>query len=827
RRIREFEEEYAAAKRVADDLTAELKKLVDESNAFSQGFYSARRDMESAQEEMMRVKNELNSLQAEVSKQNELIRLKEAELHRLKKGELTDFAPQLAELEFSWKELDRELKQVNFESMKFMGFERELMERIPKIEDSILDAREKIAESSTKLKSADAAGGRALEEVLNLRSKHKGIYGVVQELIRYDSKYAVPIGIAFGPRANFVVVDSIDTADKAIRHLKDNNLGRVSFIPLDQITPPAVPDNKRHLLDKKGAQTFILDLLKFDKKFKKAVEFVSTDTLLMDDLASAEKIVGEARIVTFDGELVEPSGLVTGGRARKLINPYQEAELLKEWGHKLDEFKLDKDKVIAELADLRERGGEVRKRKAELEVKQRGIEIELKHLKLAEAQMMEEQKDLRSAIKKLEQEIQDARKAVSDGDDGRSALIRKLSDLNVKMLESKQRIDLEKEQTFGTLVKEKEHKLSEMRITCSDLENKMNASRTQYSVYEKQFNSIDVQLRELDSESKNAREEQKKADDRIRGNKLVLRDKLEEQKKLSGSLKDFILQREKLDAAVSKFADEKSKLQFKLEKLSRDKQQLELRRVALETQLAEKKARLQEFIGVEILRNQREDDKPKFMVELKGLQSELEQLGPVNLRALEMFEEKAKEMLVQFERVEQLAAEREAVLNLITEVESKKGRAFMDVFNQVNQNFKQLFRQIFRGHGTLYLENPESPLEGGLTIQVQLENKEIKYLELMSGGEKSLIALVFLFAIQSVNPSSIYILDEADAALDADNSKKLSRLLAELSKQTQFMVVSHNEAVYKHANCLVGVAMAGREGSKLVEVKLSEAGEAH
>jgi len=127
---------------------------------------------------------------------------------------------------------------------------------------------------------------------------------------------------------------------------------------------------------------------------------------------------------------------------------------------------------------------------------------------------------------------------------------------------------------------------------------------------------------------------------------------------------------------------------------------------------------------------------------------------------------------------------------------------------------------VFQGTGTLFLENPQNPFEGGLSIEVRLENREVKYLDVMSGGEKALIALMFLFAIQSHNPSSTYVLDEADAALDAENSRKLSQLLKQLSKETQFIVVSHNEELFKNADCLVGVAMT-REGSKLVEVKLT------
>ena len=211
-----------------------------------------------------------------------------------------------------------------------------------------------------------------------------------------------------------------------------------------------------------------------------------------------------------------------------------------------------------------------------------------------------------------------------------------------------------------------------------------------------------------------------------------------------------------------------------------------------------------------------------MIVKSKELEQDIASLGPINMKALELFEEKTREFLQHKERLQQLENERKAVLVLIEEIEGRKKDTFMRSFLGVNENFQTLFKQIFDGEGTLVLENSEDPFAGGLTMQVRLENKEVKYLELMSGGEKSLLALIFIFALQGLNKSSVYILDEADAALDEENSRKLSELLKALARETQFIVVTHNETVYRNADCLVGVAMAGREGSKLVEVKLSE-----
>ena len=247
----------------------------------------------------------------------------------------------------------------------------------------------------------------------------------------------------------------------------------------------------------------------------------------------------------------------------------------------------------------------------------------------------------------------------------------------------------------------------------------------------------------------------------------------------------------------------------------------QVRLIATETRLQELKAQFMAFEGIDLLGSK---DKAELVIKSRELEAEITALGAINMRSIEIFEERAKEYSQHKERLSQLETEREAVIALITEIEGKKKGTFMQSFDLVNSNFQKIFQQIFPGEGSLVLENPDNPFEGGLTMQVKLENKDVKYLELMSGGEKSLLALIFIFALQGVNPSSVYILDEADAALDEENSRKLAMLLKALSKDTQFIVVTHNEAVYRDADCLVGVAMAGREGSRLVEVKLSQAG---
>ncbi len=820
-RLKELEQELSTVNKLLSEESAKLNALMKESERFSSSFHEARMVFEQANNEMLAVKEQLAALQAEVSKQEELKRLRENELQRLRTGEgIADYSEKKNALETRLKGEEAAVKELEEKINALFEEEKKANQRIAVLEDLILASREKIAEKEALLRSAGEGSSKALEVVLQLQEKMRGIHGTLQQLCSYSAKNALPVSVALGNKLNYVVVDDVDTAGKAIEELKKTRAGRVAFIPLNKIQAPPKPD--KALLKEKGAVAFIKDLLEYDERFEKAFAFACNNTILFDNLKNAEKLIGVARMVTQEGELVEQSGLVTGGFTQAKVNPFVEARELSEWREKLDQSKREKDAIIERLTRLRQEASELRRRKSEFEIKARTTQLELEHLAAEEEKVFKQHANLSAAVKELQKQIKECDLAISQGNEKRSELVRKLSDLNIRALEAKQKIDLEKEQRLGFTVRELEKKVSDYKVSASNLENQLKSLEAQKTVFERQLQSVLKQESEFNEEIEAARKDLKRADSEIKAARSALEEKTREQKRLSSALKDLIERREDAQKEVMRLGNDKGKLQFALDKVTRESNEVEVRKAVIETRLSDLKAQYAAFEGIELIQGKNAGDKPQMLVELKNLEEQAQALGQINMRAIEQFDQRAKELVEQKERVEQLENEKQAVLAIITEIEGKKIKTFMQAFDAVNENFKRLFNQIFSGQGELALENPENPFEGGLTMRVQLEGKEAKYLELLSGGEKSLLALLFLFALQSVNPSSIYVLDEADAALDAENSRKLSELLKKLSRNTQFLVVTHNENVYKNAECLIGVAM-GKEGSKLVEVKLGEA----
>ncbi len=823
-RISELEKEVKAASEILEREQNTLNKLLKESDAFTSDFHKARLFVENANAEMLTCKEKLSAVQAETGKFEEIRKLKAAELDRLKGGtEFQDISTNKKNLKEKLKPVSQAVADIDKHVTELYSREKKLNQELQDVEETLLSIRTKVAEFDSRLKTLkETDQSRGVSFILSL--KDKGVYGTVEALYTCKDEYALAVQASLGQRANYIVVDSARTAAKAIEELKKNRSGRAAFIPLDKIRVQSRAMEEEKLSKTKGCHGFLVDFVEFEKPYAKAFEYVFGSTLVFSTLKDAEPLIGKIRVATLDGQLAEASGVMLGGSAVQKLNTARERKMLEELKDKEKALQVSKDSLLNSLYSARDEITLKRKEKAKAELELKALEIEIAALTAREEALSQKKSNIVQAIKQLEEEIIHCDEEVVKADEERSQLIRNLSDLNVKALEAKQKIDLEKDKNFGFTIRERERKISDLKITLSDLSNQLSSLQSQRSVYGKQSNLLQKQLDDISEELQSAESTINEQSDAMKKSSRLLGEKQGEQRKLSSALKELYDKRDSIESDLQRIGTEKGKLEFERDKIDREVNSRNIRKAVVETMLTNLKTEFAPFEGIEIPNKDSivGEQKPHFLASSRQLQSDIDALGGVNLKAIELYSVKFSELQEQRSRVDQLRAEKEAVLKLIDEIEGKKILTFMAAFNIVNNNFKSLFKQVFKGNGELFLENGENPFLGGLTIKVQLENKEIKYLELMSGGEKSLVALMFLFAIQSYNPASVYILDEADAALDQENSRKLTQLLKKLSVDSQFLVVSHNQTVYKEADCLAGVAMTS-EGSALVEVKLNQA----
>ncbi len=822
-RLVELEKDSGEADAILKREQGELDKLLKESDAFSSDFHKAREFLQRANDEILSCKEKLSQVQADAGKFVEIKKLKEAELERLKGGSgfeelITNKKVLKDKLQGAAKAADAVERELN----ELYGREKRLNGELTEVEETLLSIRTKATEFDSRLKTLrETDQSRAVAYTLSLGDK--GVYGTVESLCGYADEYALAVQAALGARANYIVVDSGKTAAKVIDQLKSSRAGRAAFIPLDKIRAQSRTAEDEKYAKTKGCQGFLLDFVEFDRTYSKAFEYIFGSTLVFSSLKEAEPLIGKARIVTLDGQLAESSGVMLGGSALQKLNTARDRKLLDDLRDKEKALQASKDSVLTALYESRDQITLKRKEKAKSELELKAVEIELASITAREEALMQKKANIGNAIAQLQQEMDQCDKEVENADEERSSLIRQLSEINVKALEAKQKIDLEKDKNFGFTIREREKRVSDLKITLSDLNNQIASLQSQRGAYEKQSAMLQKQLSALDMELAEAGNAIKQHDELIKTSRASLKEKQEEQRSLSSALKELYDKRDAIENELQRIGTEKGKTEFERDKLDREVNSRNVRKAVVETMLLNLKAEYAPFEAIQIPSKEEltEAQKPQLVATTRQLQGDIDSLGGVNLKAIELYATKFNELQEQRSRVDQLRSEKEAVLGLINEIEGRKILTFMAAFNAVNANFKTLFKQVFKGNGELFLENMENPFLAGLTIKVQLENKEVKYLELMSGGEKSLVALMFLFALQTFNPSSVYILDEADAALDQENSRKLAHLIKQLSVDSQFLVVSHNQNVYKEADSLSGVAMTSN-GSAIVEVKLNE-----
>ena len=681
-----------------------------------------------------------------------------------------------------------------------------------------------------RLKARTESGARpnqlaAVDFLLSQRNLGKipGIRGTVEELADFDPKFKTAMQVAGGNRFQAVVVETDQVAEECIRLLRDEKRGRATFLPLNKMLPGR-PHGKSLVVSKAaGATGFALDLVKFEEALRPAFWYVFGETVVMDDLSHARSQMGGVRLVTLSGDLIEATGAISGG----YLDPSSQgrgadsAVELKRLGEEL------REKSAAETAarTALSKAGE-RLRTVSEELATRSIQDQSHQ---SSRQILE--KDLSAARGRLEAARERIAAASAEQKKAEAAFtraeeaVRRLAD---EIAALKAAISKAQEQYLGQLpealgaklrtLQEAAQKTSEERVQVNGELESVRASLAAL------VTSLDGRTKELD------------------GNRASIAAK---KKEIVQTEKSVRAAKEALDALKSveskqseaQRAQGEKKRAFEEERLTLTRKlgeaqaNLETRRSMLtqeETRLAVAEAKFHEL---EEARKQfpdpDPDEKPMSVEELKRkiatLGEQLAALGNVNLRAVEDYDaEKAR--LDEFgTEVQRLTAEKTEMVGLVHEIEKKKREKINEVVVRVNANYREIYGELSAGgEGEIALENPADPLAGGLLIKARPVGKTVARLEQLSGGEKSLASLAFIFSLQRYDPSPLYVFDEVDMSLDGLNAEYVGRMLRHNAERAQFIVISLRKVTLKFASHLYGVTMHGDGCSRVVGIHLDE-----
>ena len=361
---------------------------------------------------------------------------------------------------------------------------------------------------------------------------------------------------------------------------------------------------------------------------------------------------------------------------------------------------------------------------------------------------------------------------------------------------------------------EKFNEMNEERIS---IENRLAVIRTEMGHrIEKGIEERNRAIANFERDMQTAQNELQGLETGIREPMKELGEKEKEMMKATESNKVLEEQKERLQTKVKNIEEKKEKADEKISRSEKQINEINISKSKNEVRLADLKEEFAEFADAELIK---QANVQELREKIPAIEKEIKSLGAVNMKALESFEEKKKEVDELTGKAQKLDEERKAVLDMIDKIELKKLSIFMKCYQEISRKFSELYYSFFGGEGRLSLENQQNPLEGGLAIEAKYSEEKLKSIDAMSGGEKSMTALAFLFAIQSYEPAPFYIFDEVDAALDKENSLKLGKMIAGISRSSQFISITHNDSVIKEANQIIGVAL-NKQKSSVIGLRL-------
>ena len=839
----------------AVEVKEELKALVEEREGLLQdkaaqeaALVEAGRRLKALESDLQRLKadeaklkgelssydSELSSLEKEIKAQDQTIRERSESLHSkgLEKERLERLAQDLfAELEslraekeaagFEVKDLEWRVKELSKEGKDSSGSLKALQEQfyakknresqLTKMANELEQAVRNLTREYNHLRAEEEAAvnvargyNRAVKAVLEARDRGemKGVHGTIAELADVDPKYEIALNTAAGGRMQSIVVEDDEVASTAINFLKRNDLGRATFLPLNKMLD-GKPRGKA-LLAEREAAGFAIDLIKFDPEYRAAFWYVFGDTVVVDTLQEARRLMGGVRLVTVGGELIEASGAMVGGTVEGSKLKFGSAKgKADEVGEELRKATEQADKVSTELMAIRQEVAELDSKIREIGGADRGKGIELEGL---QKQLADQKARYKRVTETAEAKQAERERAVAQAAEVGLQITRMSADLDKLKEErearSKRLLEIAPAELSQKL-RDAQSSLVSVSQTLSEARSGHESMRLGAENRERRLKEMadqELQLRErlghLDAQGRTAAEKESK-----------LRVELAALKKIEDSMGREITalrdEKEKLLGQKGQAQADREKVLTKLETSNDFMIGLSTKRTLAEEKLQEV---MQEISKHNVTVNFPLPPLDDIRSEITLCENALSGMGAVNLRAIEDYDEKKARHVELRAETKRLEDQRDQLVALTDQLNERKKVNLLKVFDSVNSNFRRVYAELSGGgEAELLLENPQDPFQGGLVIKARPRNGKVLRLEALSGGEKSLTALAFIFALQEWQPSPFYLLDEVDMFLDAVNAEMVANRVKKSSSTAQFVQISLRKVTLNKADHIIGV----------------------
>lgn len=656
---------------------------------------------------------------------------------------------------------------------------------------------------------------------------NSGVDGVLASLISVDKKYETAIEVCLGQAMQNIVTNTETDAKRLIEYLRKNNLGRASFLPISSVHGKKIDKVKKV----NGIVGIASDLISYNKKYEGIILNLLGRTVIVENMDNAIALAKTNnytfRIVTLEGDVINPSGAISGGSVQqKTVNILGRSREIEELKQKIDEINLEIKKVTKEKEKYSESATDTIEEAARLEKELQTIEISYatkkQELELIEGQISKLEEKVAKLRKQLEN-IETEKKNIEAAKEGTKQVIANLE---------KEITELNEEITkFAELNKDDQTYINNLNTDITDL-------KISVSSFDESGISIDEMLERIGQDIENA-------NNNIENKLQEIEKTKQETIKTQEDILNFGKEIDKIKSEVSNSSEtienlkqekqEKSnqleKLETKIEEQYQTLNSLKEQIVKIESKKAKQEQDVDDLINklwqeYEITPNNASEYKKPDNVQVaqrktNELRREIADLGSINIDSIEDYKKMQERYDFMNEQRFDLEESISKLRNVISEMTTTMQKQFAEKFKQINKNFNEVFCELFGGgKAELILENEADILECGIDIRVQPPGKKLQNMMLLSGGEKALTAIAILFAILKINPAPFCILDEIEAALDDVNVNRYATYLKKFSKDTQFLVITHRKGTMEIADTVYGVTMEEKGISKLLSMKL-------
>lgn len=670
---------------------------------------------------------------------------------------------------------------------------------------------------------------RGVKEVLKNKNL-KGIYGALGQVVAVPQKYEKAIEAALGAYMQNIITSDENSAKAAINYLKHNKIGRVTFLPMNII--------KSKKINNIQARTNFIgiasDLISYEEKYKDILENILGRTVVIDNIDEGIKFARETghkyKVVTLEGEILNPGGSLTGGSLKSSGNILSRKRLINEFNEKIKVTKEENASIQEKLVSMEKEIISCKENIQHYEEEIKNLDKELIFSNSSCSRYEEEINSFSSSIKKLENEKENLGSNLSYTLQKKEVLESQIKDIDDKHKDNKETIEvlskeLNKESEIYEnekskfdniniqLTKDKEilksfnADMERIKEYLNQLNNKKLLIEKENNEEEKEIKDIDEKIIIEDREKENLKV-QLNENNKSLGNKKIVRENLKQK------LDDNNLKLKNIDKQFMELREAIFKVESRIEKLESNKESNNFKLF--------EDYNLTYLQAVEL----RDDDIEINKKILDALKKEIRSLGNVNIDSIEEYKETKERYDFYSEQKEDLQKSIEAIEEIIAELEEHMKIQFKEEFDKINENFKYVYNRLFGGgEGNLTILDEENILESDIEITAKPPGKKMKNLSLLSGGEKALTAISILFSILLAKPTPFCILDEIEAPLDDSNIARFGTFLKELTSRTQFIAVTHRRGTMEAADYIYGVTMEQRAISKVIALSLNEAEE--